>query len=1351
MTANDVVGTLRAVFSSISSFTRMSAVASRELSLLCMLRIVCRPRHCHVNAEQWLRMLQRCSRSGRPFSTWGWSGCVGSAITGIVCILCFFLPYSSNPLHITVVVMSCVVVLWVCALTSPKGLVTAERLTTRWLLRHSKSSGQFATFIQRLVPAAVEPQTHWVLTFLFVGLLIVVQPQYSLRYTLADSNVYDNGVSVILPHLFERRKSYGMIANIFSFEKVASQMCVFQMLCGLLMRVPLLWLLLCSCAHFLALLAQIPNRGQSETTGGNFGGLVFEALFLWFLLPMSLVACAVWPFRSHVSATSRGYWYMDALRAPSSTNDAVESSKFTDLFAVSDRPAQVDDSAVASSCGAALLEPACDTHIVAVPSSSRQHHRMLSGVIPQYGAGESVAFKCPSVAIDMNGVITNVSDSFCELCGVDSAMLLHRSLESVLEWFDVDEVDAVMHVLRTVAQASAVSPGTRSQQSVAMQPSGATIDTCLGLLDTSIEGCLQSTQHRVLIRGYGTTDSKRRATGEHSGEESAAFSPREAFMSQSHSAVLPAVEGRFAVVMQVEKYRVVPEGIKTSPEHERIVLRQSMWMSALDATPLPAFLFLRESGCIVSWNAALHMVSNRSAFDMLGSNALTDVLGSESSPFVLQKDLSYPWTGTSAKLTALLAHRAETVDDANRVVSITLHEWPPQSAIRQASRTLLCVVDLNSCSSQPQQPAAIPPAPLTRAMPAASIGSRANQEGFSQQVLHSLFRILSDFNRHAGLVGNGPKQRVERLEHLADAVIGFTKNLALSQFQRVGNHQPLTVPATTGGKPKGDMEYTSTDIKLEATADTEEIASEAVPKGAWGRLVTQDKSMCLSAFVATSVGKEFTFGRSAKCTLTIPDTFVSSIQFSILRKQGVKGPHVSLIDHSANGTFVNVRKVGKGKSCFLRHNDLITFRLSNGRFFLGFIFHLLDDKLPRNPGSAAGAASTVPSGRPPLVASSATGEQQKAEGLNAAAKRKPSKIEWKIGEEVLGRGGNAEVFLGLNLTNGKLIAVKRVPLPKDSASLKQYQCLQEEINLLSAAEHPNIVHYYGSSQSETHLNILLEFVPGGSLRHLLDNFGALGDGVILSYLEQTLHGLQYLHEHNIVHSDIKAANILVTDKGQVKLTDFGTATVIHAHTIEQVTNQASFTVVGTLLWMAPELVRGESVATRASDMWSLGCAVVEMITSEFPWSEYDFENEEQIANLLRYVEEPPEVPDTQQPLISQVARLCLQLDPSKRPSCQQLLDLLHEAYPHGVRAASIGGGHHAGGTVLNLSNGSSGPLAGSADEDATQVGTPPRVSASAGMKASRLVLSSSDRWTSSSDYSHFFEEVDAAQRHVHEQ
>ncbi|PBJ71774.1 protein kinase [Trypanosoma cruzi cruzi] len=532
-------------------------------------------------------------------------------------------------------------------------------------------------------------------------------------------------------------------------------------------------------------------------------------------------------------------------------------------------------------------------------------------------------------------------------------------------------------------------------------------------------------------------------------------------------------------------------------------------------------------------------------------------------------------------------------------------------------------------------------------------------------------------------------------------------------------------------------------------------------KPIWAMLRSSDETTIPSCFIRVPPGEGFLFGRSSKCHATTSDGFVSSIQFKIVRQlhsevlsmqptnqQDIKkqslylnhlrnstptSPHschapmgnwvVTLYDQSVNGTYVNVKKVSKGKHSILRDHDLITFRLSSSRFFLGFQFLLTDERgVPLSETAAAAAAvpmavSSVNSSVMPrrgtlhrrhptssesgsLIAASssqlggvshsnngggsgwrlATSTRSRSGRPGGTTTPHRETIEWKIGEEMLGKGGNAEVFLGINLTNGKLIAVKRVLLPTVAHDdpdhkdvLQQYRSLQEEIKFLSRAVHPNIVQYLGSSQNQKYFNILLEFVPGGSLRHLLDNFGALSPGVICSYLRQTLEGLRYLHQRNIVHSDVKGANILITDKGRVKLSDFGTAKLLnrqHSQSLDRAgraeaangNDATTYRLAGTLRWMAPELLRGDVGPTKASDMWSVGCALIEMLSTEAPWSEYEFESEEQIMNLLRYTTETPEVPECAElPELTAIAKRCLTIDPASRPTCEELLQLVVEA------------------------------------------------------------------------------------------
>jgi serine/threonine protein kinase len=165
-------------------------------------------------------------------------------------------------------------------------------------------------------------------------------------------------------------------------------------------------------------------------------------------------------------------------------------------------------------------------------------------------------------------------------------------------------------------------------------------------------------------------------------------------------------------------------------------------------------------------------------------------------------------------------------------------------------------------------------------------------------------------------------------------------------------------------------------------------------------------------------------------------------------------------------------------------------------------------------------------------------------------------------DKLLGCGSFGTVTLGYDVNNLRIMAVKRVYIgsfPENSAALKE---IKEESKLLSELKHKNIVTYFGSERENEFLKIYMEFVEGGSIASLIKTYGPFHQQVAARYTRQILQGLEYLHYHNVVHRDIKGANVLVTRNGRVKLSDFGSAKRICSY--EQ-------SMIGTIAWMAPEV------------------------------------------------------------------------------------------------------------------------------------------------------------------------------------
>lgn len=258
--------------------------------------------------------------------------------------------------------------------------------------------------------------------------------------------------------------------------------------------------------------------------------------------------------------------------------------------------------------------------------------------------------------------------------------------------------------------------------------------------------------------------------------------------------------------------------------------------------------------------------------------------------------------------------------------------------------------------------------------------------------------------------------------------------------------------------------------------------------------------------------------------------------------------------------------------------------------------------------------------------------------------------KWKKGE-MIGAGSYGRVYMGLNEDTGSLMAIKEIHISGENK--QAIQQLREEISLLGRLSYKHIVRYLGAEYptKEGMLAIFTEWVPGGSIASLLRKFGRLSESVCSKYTKQILLGLNYLHTNKVIHRDIKGANILVNDKGQIKLADFGASKRL-SETGTLVDENRSLR--GTPYFMAPEVIM-QSGHGRKADIWSVGCTVLQMATGKPPWKSLKFTNMTALLYHICNTKEPPPFPDHVSDELRSLLRFCFQRDPKQRPSANELL------------------------------------------------------------------------------------------------
>eukprot|EP01084_Bolivina_argentea_P033987 62869_1 len=200
----------------------------------------------------------------------------------------------------------------------------------------------------------------------------------------------------------------------------------------------------------------------------------------------------------------------------------------------------------------------------------------------------------------------------------------------------------------------------------------------------------------------------------------------------------------------------------------------------------------------------------------------------------------------------------------------------------------------------------------------------------------------------------------------------------------------------------------------------------------------------------------------------------------------------------------------------------------------------------------------------------------------------PSKLgPYKITKEI-GKGAFGRVYKCIDTRTLKVFAIKTITTR--NMNTQQKKDVQSEVELLaSLPPHENIVRYIETVQDNTYFCIVLEYVDLGSLQSFIRQFGTeVTEQNVASFVIQILSGLHFLHEQGIIHRDIKAANVLITNDGVAKLADFGVAIKNKGDGAGGAASIMDEEVAGSPYWMAPEIIEMRGQLTPACDIWAVG-------------------------------------------------------------------------------------------------------------------------------------------------------------------
>jgi serine/threonine protein kinase len=250
---------------------------------------------------------------------------------------------------------------------------------------------------------------------------------------------------------------------------------------------------------------------------------------------------------------------------------------------------------------------------------------------------------------------------------------------------------------------------------------------------------------------------------------------------------------------------------------------------------------------------------------------------------------------------------------------------------------------------------------------------------------------------------------------------------------------------------------------------------------------------------------------------------------------------------------------------------------------------------------------------------------------------------------LIGHGGMSEVYRAEHKLMQRLVAIKLIRVTEDQADSRHAaERFRQEAKMLSSLNHPNIVDVHDFGKEGEFIYMVMELLPGSSLRQLLQTSVVFDFKTSVAVFIQVCEALKHAHEHNVIHRDLKPGNVMITPDGKVKLLDFGVAKLLRPDAFDYQLDTEDDFLLGSPPYLSPEQCQGLPLDPR-SDIYSLGCLMYETLTGHLPVIGHN--SMETVQKHLRYTPRRFKnvAPDLNIPAGAELVTIkCLQKQPQAR-------------------------------------------------------------------------------------------------------